>query len=152
MFGKDKEQATEVLPAENPEFPKDGSSGTGTDTMYSVEARFMHYTPKAFGEQLFDQRWQTVQFDKGYPGVPLSYTFDANATRSGLMTYACAEAMRWWFIAALEAHAVCGSLCWETRIVTHEVSYSHKNKAISAFGIVTGGRRPEKQSPESKGA
>jgi len=148
MFDKKKKpEEVKPLPVIDPppEFPKKGSSGTGTDRAYTVEARFVHHYPKQAGKQVFDQRWQRVSFDTGYPGVPIGYMFDANAQRHGLMTYACVEAMRWWFLAALEAHEVCGSLCWETRIVSHDVKYSHSEEAINAFGIVTDGKRPPKQ-------
>ncbi len=46
------------------------------------------------------------------------------------MTYEQAEAMRWWFLANIEATRIGGCLCFETRLVEYRAEYSRSAKPI----------------------
>jgi hypothetical protein len=107
-------------------------NGSSSCCGYKVEARFNSHHAEAAGDQLFDLRWQEVRFDRSNFGVPAS-RFAAAANTFGdldMMSYEQAEAMRWWFLAHLEATRAGGCLCWETRLVEYQVSYSRSAKPI----------------------
>lgn len=118
--------------SETGEFPREDSSSNGTLIAYTVEARACCNSPKQFGDQIFDEKWRrVVQFKNGEHSVP-----DRNAkwhpeiTNHGeYMTYATAQAMRWWF------HAVVDGLCLETRLVKHTIKYSITRTAEEAMDV-----------------
>ena len=111
---------------------KHGQSGSSSCYGYKVEARFNQHYAAAVGEQVFDLRWQEVRFDRADFGVPTS-RFASVANVFGdlnLMSYEQAEAMRWWFLAHLEASRPGGCLCWETRLVEYRAEYSRSAKPL----------------------
>jgi len=135
-FFSEAQQPGEVAPAPPSEFPKQGGSGSGTETCYSVEARCTH-KPKQIGAQIFDANWLTVQFDHvapplGVPSGPPSMMRD----KLGLYGYQAAQALRWWFHANAAAGWQDG--CIETRLVKHEVKYSYSSQALSAHVAIGG--------------
>lgn len=128
------------LKASEDQFPKVGSSASGTQKAYSIEARYAYLTPKKFGELLLDTRWRRVNYTDVPDGcgVPKGTRFLFAAEQCGLLGYAAAQALRWWFHANAD-HYLGASACLETRIVVHEVKYSYSESAIDA-GSVIGGR------------
>lgn len=141
----DKPEASETVTAEaahddtKPEFPQKGASGSGTEHWYTVQGRYMFNEPKQFGNQLFDQRWKEIHFDRVQPplGVP-SGPPDLGGVRDrhGLYSYEAAQALRWWFHA--NAAASWGNLCLETRLVRHVVEYEFSTRLTSAHANVNG--------------
>ncbi len=117
---------------------KTGQSGSGSLTGYSVQARFNSYRAEPVGEQIFDNRWQTVQFDRSGFGVPSSRFAAGVLAELNLMSYEQAEAMRWWFLASIEATRVGGCLCFETRLVEHKVEYSRKETPVEYLNAFDG--------------
>ena len=88
------------------------SEGTRSGKCYTVQARIKTYGPKAIGDQLFGDKWQTINFERspiGVPGDAFTRGLDGN-----YLTYAQAEALRWWF--AAEARFTVGL---QTRLVEH---------------------------------
>lgn len=132
---------------ESSEYPRADGSGSGTDCVWSVEARYNYHTAKAFGDLILDNRWQRLYFKKHKEiGVPQGGCLTPAIKLSGLLSYQAAQALRWWFIANCENDSmfgVMGALCLETRLVKHEVEYSYKVRAIrhSEEILGTGARR-----------
>jgi len=122
------------LAAKHSRFPveegKHGPSGSGTLCGYAVEARFNQHHAEPVGSQIFDNRWQTVHFDRSGFGVPSSRFASGVLAELNLMSYEQAEAMRWWFLANVEATRIGGCLCFETRLVEYEVKYSRSAKPV----------------------
>lgn len=119
-------------------FPKLTGSGSGGILGYTVEARLAYPEAGSILGQIFDLRWKRVHFDPGSPvGVPGPRSQDA--ARLGLMDYAQAQAMRWWFVAAADAEFSAG--CVETRIVKHTGSYTYTAQAVSAHAYIGGDDR-----------
>lgn len=104
-----------------------GSSCSGTDLGYKVQARYMYGEPGIFEGIVLDQRWRTLHFEKSPIGVPPSRgCFDWYLPASGCVTLAAAQALRWWFLANCGANNVGGSLCVETRIVIFKIKHSYE--------------------------
>lgn len=122
---------------ENKEFPRSGISGSGTETAYSVEARstYVDAVQDSAGA-IYDIRWKRVYFKEAalQTGVPSRF-LQHYSKENGLVGWAAANALRWWF------HAVNDMGCFETRIVKHEIKYSYQEIIISAHDIVTGENR-----------
>lgn len=122
----------ELRAAEDLKLPKLGN-GSGTSKCWKVQAR----TSKGCGPKkiesasvgmdnyLNDIEWQTLSFSSASIGVPPSpYHFDEFA-RHGFLSYAAAQALRWWFVA--EQKGVSSYL--ETRLVECEFKYSYSAEA-----------------------
>jgi len=111
-------------------YRKDKNRGSGADVGYTVEARHNYIRPCKIGNQMFDNRWQQVEFEGGPHGVP-TMTIGHRALHLGfLLPYNAAQALRWWFVAAAEAGEIGGALCLETRLVKHKLKYSYEVEAI----------------------
>lgn len=69
-----------------------------------------------------------MQFNQDSPiGIPITnnpYTGDSYLLQFGLMNYQAAQALRWWFLANLEATQKYSGFGVETRLVKHRVTYS----------------------------
>ena len=117
------------------DYQTDGNSGSGTTTGYSVEARCSCREPKRYGDLILHDKWQTIHFPKGSPGVPPPKFQQYELERTGLHGYQAAQALRWWFHAELEQE-IMGGLCIETRIIKHEIEYSYKATAISQHEVI----------------
>jgi hypothetical protein len=107
-----------------------GPSRGGTQSAWSVQVRCSgHMAPVILGEHAFDNQWRDLPFEIGAHGIPMGSRFDVHQ-QMGLMTYAAAQALRWWFLADL---TVAGKeYRFETRLVRHEVTYSISTKPLGA--------------------
>ncbi len=97
-------------------------SGSGTDSGYTVEARYASHRPEMICGQMLDNRWSTLRFDKAPIGVP-SQTWPVSVP--GYLSFEAAQALRWWFIAQARADYR-GMFCLETRLVRHKIKYSYE--------------------------
>ena len=129
-------------------------SGSGTERLFSVEARYNYHEPKVIAGQMFDNRWKRIPYSDAPHGIPKPRYISQGRSASNLLTRQEAEAIRWWFICIAEASEnVGGSLCLETRIVEHEVEYSYSvtpKRYIDAFdmrGNIPDDMKPDEDSP-----
>ena len=143
IFGNSNTTQVEVkTPATKSEFPEKGQSGSGTEEAWSVQARFMYSEPRQFGNQLFDQRWKTVHFDRVTPplGVPSGHPSVLNVRDAcGLYGYQAAQALRWWFHANAAVNWQDG--CLESRLIKHSLKYEFSSAAESAHALIGGDDR-----------
>lgn len=121
-----------------PDYTRERGNGSGTETAYTVEARFNYHAPIMIAGQIFDDRWRRVNFQHGKVGVPAASPFDRHTIEHGLLGYAAAQALRWWLHATADAQSMGCALCLESRLVEHRISYTHKIEAIAAHGYVGG--------------
>lgn len=132
------------------DYKTDRGTGSGTEIGYSVQARSTSGSTLIRG-QIFGPAWTTVEFSTrdDNNGVPSPGGFDLSGQLSnhGLLSYASAQAIRWWFHAESEdsQHKLSiakdirqigwgldtSSIGIETRLVKHEVKYSYTT-AVSA--------------------
>ena len=98
----------------------------GTMHGYSVEVRYNYHVPVVIGNQAIDNRWKPLDISiiQGPGGVsnPNRYIHDTGV--HGLYTYTAAQALRWQFLAWLEAYQDHNKVCIETRILCHKYKYS----------------------------
>jgi hypothetical protein len=123
------------------EYRKNRGSGSGTDYGYVVEARNTCADPVQIGGEIFDNKWRsvnTVQVGDGV-GVPAP-RYNKRLAEHGLLGYAAAQAIRWWFHASAESVGF-GYVCLETRIIKCKLTYSHEVEAMSAHEIIGGEER-----------
>lgn len=112
-------------------FPQKGNSGSGTTPCYSVQARYVADEPKQIGEVIYHKDWKTLRFESSKVGVPQGICDPyCQAARMGLLSYAAAQALRWWFHASVDPH---GGLCFETRILKHIVEDSYSEMVVGAY-------------------
>jgi hypothetical protein len=125
--------------------------GSGTDSGWSVEARYAYYEPKVINGMMLDDRWRTVHFNDTSPiGVPRGPRYHSPwLAHCGLYSYQSAQALRWWFIAQAEAELL-GSLCLETRLVKHKITYSYHHTAETAHEVIGGDDRSNTRPVEPK--
>ena len=114
-----------------PEYKKDRGSGNGTETAFTVEARYNYINPIQIGDQIFDNRWREVSFRESLVGVPNNRRTLMPTIAHGMLGYAAAQALRWWLHAVAEATH--GSYNLETRIVSFKITYSHKIEAVDVL-------------------
>lgn len=118
--------------------PMGGMSGTTYG--YTVEARWAHGTPKQIGDTILHKEWQSLHFNKSPIGIPPHgprYGGGCQRESMGLLSYAAAEALRWWFIAEVEAqegHVI----SMDTRLVAHKITYKLDSEALNAMSIISG--------------
>lgn len=115
----------------NEEFPKSGSSGSGTTTGYTVEARHNYHDPVTIGSQTFDLRWREVRYQRGVPGVPTRSGSPHDEGTYRTYSFPAAQALRWWLHAESEAGTGFG-VCLETRLIEHKIEYKYSVTAIAA--------------------
>lgn len=120
------------------EWPKKSSSGSATETLWSVEGRHTANEPLSLGTQIFDSRWRAIEFAEGQPGVPSSRRF-SHASMHGLMSYAASQALRWWVHA--EADINYRGIYFETRLIQHTLKYEYKIEQVSAHAHIHGNDR-----------
>ena len=83
--------------ADDTEYPKTRANGSGSNTGYTVEARNVSDRPQKLGDQIFDNRWRQVAFNKGEIGVPSGLRHSVHVMGSEyLLEYSSAQALRWW--------------------------------------------------------
>ena len=98
--------------------------------------------------QLFDNRWQIVQFNKSPLGVPVADPYMAPILEErGLFGYAAAQALRWWFHANAVASRIGGDLCLETKLVKHTVATAFECSAVSEHEFI-GGEDGSNRTPD----
>lgn len=119
------------------DYKKDRASGSWTFDGYSVEARHNYHDPMTVSGQVFDRTWRRVNFDESVIGVPLPRFRRHALAEHGYLGYASAQALRWWFHAAIEAEQGLG-ICMETRLVKHSIHTTHKITAVSAHCHIHG--------------
>ena len=120
------------------DYHRERSSGSGTEIGYTVEARENASTFIQINGQTFDKQWREVNFKE--LGIPQCAAFRKQTLKHGLLGYATAQTLRWWLHAQSEAeHGI--ALCFETRIVSHRISYSHKIETIAVHDHIHGDDR-----------
>ncbi|SRR6266404_238374 len=120
------------------EFPKSGSSGSGSETGYSVEARYNYPQPKIIAGVIYHKDWRHVHPQQGVLGVPVAHPQQRHIIEHGLMSYPAAQAIRWWLHAIAASEEFLGGLCLETRLIEHRISYSYKETLTSSIDVVCG--------------
>lgn len=119
------------------EFPKKGTSGSGTDTGYTVEARYTGSQGSVVIDGvIYTAKWTRLHPKESPIGVPPHHRYSAWLRQCGLMSYPAAQAIRWWFHAIADVDFK--NLCLETRIIKHKVEYSFSEEAVSEHCIVGG--------------
>jgi len=114
------------------EFPRKGSSHSGTDVAYTAE-----FSPKVnmngpnvrFGKPYIEGEWyrvETVVVPAEY-GVPCKKVIPGYELK-GFFEKAGAEAMRWMFLARRDE--LVSGMFFETRIVRHEIKYNYEETAV----------------------
>jgi len=128
---------------ENNEFDADKArrgSASGTEIAYSVEVRYA-FGSKLVGDTIIGEKWQALNFYKSPIGVPVGGFMTERSNRNGLLSYPAAQALRWWFLADMEASSDFSVLGFETRLVKHEFKYTEEHKAVSAHCLISGDDR-----------
>lgn len=155
-----KKKAKKTSPTEDKksEFPKDACpAGGGNMFGFTVEGRNNFLEPITLGNQTFDKRWKKVQFNPSVSGVPTRKGNAHDVGTYGLMDYAAAQALRWWVLAELKASLEIHGLCFETRLVQHEIKYEYSVTPISSHEYVGGdggsisAKRPAKENQHDNG-
>lgn len=114
---------------------------SGTTTGYTVEARYNYAEPRQFGDIILHKDWRPLQFHKSPIGVhPFGQRHSGSIQREslGLFGYSAAEALRWWFISECEMQEGYSTLCLETRIVAHKITYALSATALEAKSVISG--------------
>jgi hypothetical protein len=136
------EETKQKYPPRPDNFPSEGSSASGTDFAYTVEARYAYPEPKVIAGMMLDANWRRVQFSPSPIGVPAQARYCPwGGALSHLMSYQAAQALRWWFLA--NASHSFDHWCVETRLVKHEVTYKVSDKTVAAGAEVDGGDERE---------
>lgn len=95
------------------------STGTGTSECYRVEARISSgLPPHEVAGQVLDGQWRGVEFQRGFPGVPVKL-WNQEAARMGYLTYEAAMSLAFWFAAEADAS------CVEIRLVRFKFEYHY---------------------------
>lgn len=111
---------------------KKESSGSGTETVYYVEARSTYVRPESIHGQLFDQRWSRVEWAKhGEVGVQ-NNVYSAEAVRCGYLTYEAALTLAHWFLTNAPH-----SYCLQARLVQVEFKYSFTSEEIGVSAPIS---------------
>lgn len=111
-------------------------SRESTSHGYSVEARCALDQPVAIGDSIYSNKWQRVEFSEGTFGVPIRGKFDDDLNVTGLMRYAGAQALRWWFIACCDRTRE--GIGIETRLVRHKINLSWSSEGVEAIEATDG--------------
>lgn len=117
MF-KEKAKPDAVVEAaeqEKPEFPREGSSGSGGGRGYVVEARLnFNGASEIINGEALGPNWKVLHFERGTVGVPQGNVAWGHLPGTTLLAYESAQALRWWFLANAAASRPAGALCIET--------------------------------------
>ena len=120
-----------------PEYKRDKGESSGSNTLYTVEARYNFSKPVQICGQLFDQRWLRVKFlTHDGIGVPKLRSWSELANVDGMHQYVEAQALRWWFHA--EAEKENNGFCLETRLIKHELKWKQTVTAVSQHCKISG--------------
>jgi len=124
-----------------------GSNGHGTSSCYRVQARVAKgCAPKKVAgafvgmmsdHALTDSKWETLTFPKGPLGVPASPSYEHYA-RHGYLSYAAAQALRWWFLAEQP-----GLTFIETRLVEYVFKHNYSAEAVAVHGVIDPAKRED---------
>lgn len=136
-FSELKEARQKAEMAAERKYPSFVGSQSGETRAYTVEARYNNLHPIQVHDQIFDNRWKQLHFKEGVNGVPSGDPLHPFFREMRVLTWAQAQALRWWFVAELERQAL-GSLCFETRIVQHKIVYSYRGEALTHFDHIGG--------------
>ncbi len=120
------------------ERPKYRSKSSGSETCYSVEARYNFPNPVEISGQIFDDRWREVKFEDGPVGVPRASEYQEHTLRHRMLGYAAAQALRWWLHANADAMKAGTCTCLETRLVKHKISHSCEIEEVSVHAHIHG--------------
>lgn len=123
----------------DPDYDPNFSSGTASEVCFVVEARDISQTPCVVADQIFDNRWKRVHFERGAVGVPPCNPFQLYTNRNGYLSYPAAQALRWWLHA--NAEATMHGMCLETRLVEVRIESSYKAVAIATHALIGGEAR-----------
>lgn len=99
-------------------------SGSGTESVYRVEARSTFTAPQEINGMLLDNRWRTVSFAKAPIGVR-NKVWAAEAHQHGFLSYEAALTLAHWFMANAEY-----GYCVETRLVKVKLAYSYSTEEV----------------------
>ncbi len=127
-----------VSQADGGEFPKNRSKSSGSETCYSVEARYNFPAPVEISGQIFDERWREVKFEENPVGVPRASQFQEHTLRHRMLGYSAAQALRWWLHANADAMKAGMCACLETRLVKHTIKHSCEIEAVSVHAHIHG--------------
>jgi hypothetical protein len=113
------------------------SNGQSRSKGYRPEVRTSYHRPGLHCGQIVDSEWRPIEYAtrQDQSGVPNGY-FDKKLAEHGLLSFASAQAIRWWFVANAEAERAAGALSLETRLQKYELVIDHKvtpGDAISAL-------------------
>lgn len=104
------------------------SKGSGSTPCYVVEARCVnHLGPKSIHGVIYTDKWKLVHFDKS-PIPSCGVPNDPELTRHGLLDWATANALRWWFVASMKHE--CYDM--ETRIMERVLVHTYSIKEVKA--------------------
>jgi hypothetical protein len=115
-------------------------NSTKTLKAYTIEVRHTGREPVDSGcGILLDDRWRKVfpnkEGDCGVPNIPSFGKYSAHLCDDhNLLTYAAAQALRWWFIAIAESNDISHYI--ETRLVQHQIE---EKVSVEELGIVDEG-------------
>ncbi len=115
--------------SDNSEFPF-VSSLNGTDSGYKVQVRYAVGYPVSIGDMVLDEHWRELRIARSAVGVPTHRESDYHLPATGCMTLTAAQALRWWFLADIEARHPGKIFGVETRIVRCKIEYSWKGEAV----------------------
>jgi hypothetical protein len=95
----------------------------GSFSGWAVEARAQGEQPAQIGDQIFDNRWRRVSFQKVAPplGVPNPSYHSGELAHCGLYGYHAAQALRYWFHAHMDNSLHCFSI--QTRLASYNVTH-----------------------------
>ena len=106
------------------------SSQFDSKIYYKLEARTDAGSPRSISHGLIlDDKWREVPIKICEIGVPIR-KWDRLAGDHGLATLPVIEALRYHFIASLEARGRGGALCVETRLVQVKTEYTFTTEEI----------------------
>lgn len=106
------------------DYQKEKGSGDSVESAYTVEAR-SPMRAQAVGSLVLGETWHEIDLHKVQAG--LGVPNPDRLTIHGLLDYATAQGVRWWFIADLKQKLIYGV---ETRLVRHKLTTSYKIEAI----------------------
>ena len=113
------------------------SSGENRAVGYRPEIRTSYHSPSLVAGHIVDSEWRPIKFENRNDifGVPSGY-FDKQLAEHGLLSYAQAETIRWWFMAQAESERAVGALCLETRLQAYDLVTTYKVTPKNITGAI----------------